>query len=123
MLSKQRKKAYLKSMTRHGLVPDLAIFPVCLAPMVGLSHVALRLVVRSYLPAGSRTIWPSEMLNSRRLPKENLDQTPEAMKSPDEDGWVPQILGNEEVFISASVHKLIAYGAVGIDINMGCPVQ
>lgn len=91
--------------------------------MVGLSHVALRLVVRSYLPTGAKTLWPSEMLNSRRLPKEDLDRTPEAMRSPLEDGWVPQILGNEEEPIALSVKKLVDYGAVGIDINMGCPVQ
>lgn len=98
-------------------------FPVCLAPMVGLTHVALRLVVRDYLPADAFTIWPTEMLNSRRIPGEDLMKTPEAMRSPLEQGLVPQILGNEEQFISASVRKLIEWGAEGIDINMGCPVQ
>ena len=115
-------------MTRN-LLPALnqpINFPLCMAPMVGLSHVALREVARSYLPADAKTIWPSEMLNSRRLPGEIFDRTPEVMKSrrPDgEEGWVPQILGNEEKFISPSVEKLVSYGAVGIDINMGCPVQ
>ncbi len=115
-------------MTRNFL-PSLATpinFPLCMAPMVGLSHVALREVARSYLPADAKTIWPSEMLNSRRLPGEIFDRTPEVMKSrraDGEEGWVPQILGNEEKFITPSVEKLVAYGAVGIDINMGCPVQ
>jgi tRNA-dihydrouridine synthase B len=115
-------------MTQNRL-PALATpinFPLCMAPMVGLSHVALREVARSYMPAEARTIWPSEMLNSRRLPGEIFDRTPEVMKSrrPDgEDGWVPQILGNEEKHIAPSVQKLIDYGAVGVDINMGCPVQ
>lgn len=98
-------------------------FPVCLAPMVGLTHVALRLVVRDYLPTDAFTIWPTEMLNSRRIPGEDLMKTPEAMRSPLEHGLVPQILGNEEQFIAASVKKLIDWGAEGIDINMGCPVQ
>jgi tRNA-dihydrouridine synthase len=98
-------------------------FPLCLAPMVGLSHVALRLVVRDYLPANAFTIWPTEMLNSRKLPYEDLQTTPESMRDPCEDGLVPQILGNDEKYISASLQKLKAWGAEGIDINMGCPVE
>lgn len=113
----------LKILGRRPILDGRVNFPVCLAPMVGLTHVALRLVVRSYLPAGAFTIWPTEMLNSRRIPGENLHKTPEAMRSPLEVGLVPQILGNDETFIAPSVHKLIEWGAEGIDINMGCPVQ
>jgi tRNA-dihydrouridine synthase B len=98
-------------------------FPLCLAPMVGISHVALRQVARSYLPKEAKTIWPTEMLNSRKLPKEDFAKTPEVMRAEREEGLVPQILGNEEVFIAASVEKLVNWGAEGIDINMGCPVQ
>lgn len=98
-------------------------FPLCLAPMVGLTHVALREVVRSYLPQGAVTIWPTEMLNSRRIPNENLETTPETMRGVTEDFLVPQILGNEEEPIALSVKRLVEWGAVGIDINMGCPVQ
>ncbi len=75
------------------------------------------------MPAGVRTIWPSEMLSSRRLPGENPALVPEAMRDEGEDYWVPQILGNEEKYIAPSVQKLVDYGASGIDINMGCPVQ
>lgn len=91
--------------------------------MVGLSHVALRQVIRTYMPADARTTWPTEMLNSRRLPTENLETTPETMRGANEDFLVPQILGNEEKNIALSVQRLIEWGAVGIDINMGCPVQ
>lgn len=97
-------------------------FPMCMAPMVGLSHVALRAVARRYLPEGAKTIWPSEMLNSRRIPSEDLSQVPESMKADNEDFWVPQILGNDEKFIAPAVAKLEQHGALGIDINMGCPV-
>lgn len=101
-----------------------AQFPVCLAPMVGLTHVAFRLLLRSYLPQGAVTIWPTEMLNSRRIPGENLSKTPETLRSPDENCLVPQILGNEERPIALSVERLEKeWGAEGIDINMGCPVQ
>jgi tRNA-dihydrouridine synthase B len=98
-------------------------FPLTMAPMVGLTHVALRMVVRDYLPEGAFTFWPTEMLSSRKLPLEDLDKTPESMRAPEEEGLVPQILGNNEEDISQSVKKLISWGAEGIDINMGCPVQ
>jgi tRNA-dihydrouridine synthase len=110
-------------LTRPILHADIN-FPLCLAPMVGLSHVALRLLLREYLPANAKTIWPTEMLNSRRIPGEDLTKTPETLRAPEEIGLVPQILGNEEKPISESVHRLIReWGAEGIDINMGCPVQ
>lgn len=98
-------------------------FPLCLAPMVGLTHVALREVMREYLPQNAYTIWPTEMLNSRRVPGENLEKTPETMRAEFEPGLVPQILGNEEEPIAQSVIRLIEWGAEAIDINMGCPVQ
>jgi tRNA-dihydrouridine synthase B len=100
---------------------QLADFPFCLAPMVGLSHVVLRDLVRKYLPAGSQTIWPTEMLSSRRLVGQRLGETPETFTSAIDTNLVPQILVNEDRFIQASVPKLEKWGAVGIDINMGCP--
>ncbi len=111
-------------------------FPLCLAPMVGLSHAPLREVCRWYLPPGARTIWPTEMLNSRRLPNERLGETPETLMEPNlgllpaqgnlmpqANLLVPQILGNEAEPIAKSIRALEAWGAVGIDINMGCPVK
>ncbi len=98
-------------------------FPLMLAPMVGLSHVVLRQLIRSYLPLNVQTIWPTEMLNSKRIPLENLQSKAEGMKDSNEKDIIPQILGNEENSIAVSVKKLKEWGAVGIDINMGCPVQ
>lgn len=99
-------------------------FPLCLAPMVGLTHVALRRLVNDYLPKNATTHWPTEMLNSRRVPGENLLTTPETLRRPEEKFLVPQILGNEEIPIEKSVIRLVnEWGASGIDINMGCPVQ
>ncbi|MGZ3723893.1 MAG: tRNA dihydrouridine synthase [Bdellovibrionales bacterium] len=98
-------------------------FPVCLAPMVGLSHVALRLMVKRYLPAGAITPWPTEMLSSWKLPREEVGATVETFRDADEYPLVPQILGNEEEPIAESVRRLVAWGAAGIDINMGCPVK
>lgn len=99
-------------------------FPLCLAPMVGLTHVALRRVISDYMPANASTHWPTEMLNSRRVPGENLKTTPETLRAKNEINLVPQILGNEEIPIQQSVQRLThEWGASGIDINMGCPVQ
>ena len=108
---------------RRPLLNGKVNFPLCLAPMVGLSHMALRLVVRDYMPEGAVTMWPTEMLSSWKIPKENLGFTPETLRAPFESELVPQILGNEEEPIAVSVAKLIDWGAEGIDINMGCPVQ
>lgn len=101
----------------------LVNFPLCLAPMVGLSHIVLREIIQSYLPSGALTLWPSEMLNSRRVPSENLATTPETMKLDNEAFFVPQILGNERIPIEETIRKLQLWGAHGIDINMGCPVR
>ena len=79
--------------------------------MVGLSHIVLREIIQSYLPAGALTLWPSEMLNSRRVPGENLATTPETMKRDDETFFVPQILGNEQKPIEETIIKLKDWGA------------
>lgn len=91
--------------------------------MVGLSHLALRRLVRRYTPEDATTLWPTEMLNSRRLPIQSLGETPETLRDLDEVGLTPQILGNEERFIAPSLKKLEDWGAFAIDINMGCPVK
>ncbi len=107
---------------KRGL-PGEVNFPLTLAPMVGLSHCAFRQLIREYMPEGAKTLWPSEMLNSRRIPDEKLHKIPEAMRMGDESFWIPQILANEEDKIKKSVAKLFDHGAQGIDINMGCPVR
>lgn len=112
-----------RSLDMKSRLAPLVNFPVCLAPMVGLSHVALRLVIRDYLPLGARVPWPTEMLNSRKIPHEKMGETPETFRADHETFLMPQILGNEEGPIRQSIQKLEAWGAQGIDINMGCPVQ
>lgn len=112
----------------HNIKPDFFFqknsFPVCLAPMVGLSHAILREVIKNYMPQAAVTIWPTEMLNSRRIPHEVLGKTSETYVSSHEMHLVPQILGNEQEAIQKSVIKLHQHWNLsGIDINMGCPVQ
>lgn len=98
-----------------------------MAPMVGLTHAAMRDLVQVFTPIEIKTLWPTEMLNSRRLPSQILGETKETKKTKfelrGEAFLMPQILGNEEVFIKNSIQKLSDWGAVGIDLNMGCPVK
>ena len=98
-------------------------FDLCLAPMVGLTHVALRRMVQSYLPLDAVVPWPTEMLNSRKLPNEKVGHTPETKRHDSENFLMPQILGNQENYIFESIKLLENWGASGIDINMGCPVE
>ena len=99
-------------------------FPILVAPMVGISHVAFRALVRQYLPAGCSTLLFTEMLSSRRLPSERVGSTPLTYVMPEgESDLVPQLLANEDRFIGESVRKLEAIAPAGIDINMGCPVK
>ena len=44
-------------------------------------------------------------------------------KTDRENDLVPQILGNEKEPIEQSVKIIASLGAVGIDVNMGCPVK
>lgn len=97
-------------------------FPFFLAPMVGLSHTALRQTIAAYLPAGARTVAFTEMLSSRRLPTERIGDRPETAFVAGEPPLVPQLLANEERFIEASLAKLSAMRPAAVDINMGCPV-
>jgi len=100
-------------------------FPVMVAPMVGISHVAFRAMLRRYVPVGLDPLIFTEMLSTRRLPTERLDTTAELRctdaEKAGEDRFIPQLLGNEQRFIRPSVAKLESLRPWGFDINMGCP--
>jgi len=98
-------------------------FPFMVAPMVGLSNVAFRELVRSYTPVGLNPLRFTEMLSTRRIPDEKLETTNELKTAPEEAFFVPQLLGNEEQYIAPSVKKLAQTNPWGFDINMGCPVS
>ena len=98
-------------------------FPFMIAPMVGLSHVSFRELVQSYVPQGLSAIRFTEMLSTRRLPNERLETTNELKCSENESFYIPQLLGNEEKYITPSVEKLLTRNPWGFDINMGCPTS
>ncbi len=95
----------------------------CFAPMVGVSHFAVRKALCEFVPPGLKVLWPTEMLSSRRLAYEKEGQTSELIFNDRDQGLCPQLLGNEEFYIRASVKKLEDWGAQAIDINMGCPAK
>lgn len=112
--------------TPGGRMASLGVrFPVMVAPMVGISHVAFRAMLRRYAPKGLDPIIFTEMLSTRRLPSERLETTAELRCTEGEKSgaelFVPQLLGNEERFITPSIAKLSALRPWGYDINMGCP--
>src|SRR3990172_12529613 len=91
-------------------------FPVIFAPMAGLSHVAFRQVVRSYLPGKVNPLLFTEMLSTRLLPNEEVGKTAQTRVVHGEDDLIPQILGNEEKLIAKSLESLKVMRPAGIDI-------
>ena len=73
-------------------------FPFFIAPMVGLSHVAFRELIKSYTPPHLNAIRFTEMLSTRRIPDEKLSTTNELKTAENEQFYIPQLLGNEEKY-------------------------
>lgn len=92
--------------------------PLALAPMVGLSHSALRSLL---MEIGGVGLLFTEMLAAKRLPHDNEHVSPMLVRSESEKPLIYQIFLNDVGHISPSVAKLESVGADGIDLNLGCP--
>ncbi len=92
--------------------------PLALAPMVGLSHSAFRLLI---LELGGVGLFFSEMLSVARLPIENEIVSPFLCRTPEEYPFFYQIFASPEQQIVPAVERLHALNAQGIDLNLGCP--
>lgn len=92
--------------------------PLALAPMVGLSHSALRLLI---LELGGVGLFFSEMLSVTRLPIENATVSPFLCRSPAEFPFIYQIFVSPGQDILPAVERLHSLNAQGIDLNLGCP--
>lgn len=66
---------YIDMMVKNSNLDKLSPNPVMLAPMVGLTHFAVRSSIAEFLPNESKVLWPTEMLSSRRLPSMKVNQT------------------------------------------------
>jgi len=92
--------------------------PVALAPMVGLSHSALRSLVQEQ---GGVGLLYTEMLAIKRLPHDNAACSPLLIRTEREQPLFYQILAGGTEYIGAAVDKLEKLEANGIDLNLGCP--
>lgn len=111
-------------MTAFLCEPSLAVRsctvspPLALAPMVGLSHSALRLLV---VELGGAGLFFSEMLSVGKLPIENEKISPFLSRTPAESPLFYQIFTGPDQDILPAVERLHALNAQGIDLNLGCP--
>ncbi len=92
--------------------------PLALAPMVGLSHSALRILI---LEIGGIGLFFSEMLSVTRLPIENETVSPFLCRTPVESPFIYQIFAGPDQDIVPAVERLHQLDAQGIDLNLGCP--
>lgn len=100
-------------------IRDLVISPpVALAPMVGLSHSAMRSLI---LELGGVGIFFTEMLSAKRLPQENENISSCLIRTQEEYPLFYQVYLNDSALIVPALDKLERINAQGIDINFGCP--
>lgn len=92
--------------------------PLALAPMVGLSHSALRSLL---VELGGVGLFFTEMLSAKRLPSENETISPYLIRSMEEWPLFYQLFLNDWKLVETAVEKLHTINANGIDINFGCP--
>ena len=92
--------------------------PLALAPMVGLSHSALRLLI---LELGGIGLFFSEMLSVAKLPTENEKISPFLSRTPAESPLFYQIFTGVGQDVLPAVERLHSLNAQGIDLNLGCP--
>ncbi|MCK5242987.1 tRNA-dihydrouridine synthase family protein [bacterium] len=90
--------------------------PLLLAPMMDITGFAFRNLIRQY---GGCGLLYSEMLSSRRVPKET-DHSPIFKGFATEDHLMLQLLGNDPKCLSESIKRLEAFNPFGFDLNMGC---
>ncbi len=92
--------------------------PLALAPMVGLSHSVLRLLV---VELGGAGLFFSEMLSVGKLPTENEKISPFLTRTPAESPFFYQIFSGPGLDVVPAVERLHTLNAQGIDLNLGCP--
>ena len=101
------------------LIRDLRIDPpLLLAPMVGLTHTALRQVICDFGGAG---LLSTEMLSARSLPVENPGVSPYLIRTASEKPLSYQLLISSAQEVAPAVDALHAVNADAIDLNLGCP--
>ena len=107
-----------------GASPIIAIGPIrlegraLLAPMSGVSDLAMRRIARRF---GAALVF-SEMVAAETY----LDGDAEASMRAEGDGLAPhavQLVGREARALAETARRVVGAGAALIDINMGCPAR
>jgi tRNA-dihydrouridine synthase B len=105
-----------------GAAPIIAIGPIrlegraLLAPMSGLSDLAMRRIARRF---GAALVF-SEMVAAETY----LDGDAEASMRAEGEGLAPhavQLVGREARALAETARRVVGAGAALVDINMGCP--
>ena len=92
--------------------------PVVLAPMAGVTDKPFRQMVRLF---GQQTLW-TEMIGVESLSR-NHPMTRKMMDVGGEQNVIVQLVGVNPAAFAEAARLVSDSGAVGIDINMGCPVK
>lgn len=92
--------------------------PIALAPMVGLSHSALRSLLAK---RGGVGLFFTEMLTARRLPHDNPICSPLLVKSSGEQPLFYQLVTGNPAEVKPAVDRVHQLEGQGIDLNLGCP--
>lgn len=101
------------------VIRDLVISPpLFLAPMAGLTHLALRRVIKEI---GGVGLLSTEMLAARRLPGENPAISPFLLRTELERPLSYQMVVARADDVAPAMAALHRLGADAVDLNMGCP--
>ena len=92
--------------------------PLFFAPMVGLTHSALRALVADL---GGCGLFFTEMLSAKRLPSENKKISPMLCTTEREKPLVYQLYISSVDHVKPAIKKIESFGGNGVDINLGCP--
>ncbi len=97
--------------------------PLVLAPMAGLTHVALRQLIAGF---GGCGLFTSEMLSCRAVPHESPKHSFFLKRLPGQRPFFYQIVGNSPEAMARAIEHLesavddTGQGPDGFDINLGC---
>src|SRR6202021_1835441 len=112
----------MRSAQNLGVTPSITIGPIrlegrgLLAPMSGISDLAMRRIARRF---GAALVF-SEMVGGETF----LRGDTEASVRAEGEGLAPhavQIVGCEAWALAETARRVVDAGAVLVDINMGCP--
>jgi tRNA-dihydrouridine synthase B len=94
--------------------------PLLLAPMVGLTHSALRQITFGF---GGVGLASTEMLSARRLPRESPRVSPYLIRTAAEKPLSYQLLISTVEELAPAIDVLHGLNANATDLNMGCPAR